>query len=164
MTLFCPIMSKKSQVSFVRPAEPAFLTKFKKDVGFKEGPNVDTKRQELPAPGDNSDDSDKEDEEPQIVVLKEGDLTAEEVKELKLQVKKDEKSDEGAVPPDGKIIFRKPVKRSTEEQSSGLSSFSNKKKKQDEKKAKRDLVAANNTQKQVRNSSLLSFGDEEEEN
>ncbi|XP_069504371.1 uncharacterized protein KIAA1143 homolog [Ambystoma mexicanum] len=156
-------MSKKNQVSYVRPAEPAFLTKFKKDVGFKEGPDVETKRQELPAPGDCSDGSDKEDEEPQIVVLKEGDLTAEEVKELKLKVKGDSKSDDEPISPDGKIMFRKPVKRSSDEQYSGLSTFSNKKKKQEERKKKRDLEAAANTQKQVRNSSLLSFGDEEDD-
>lgn len=36
-------MSKKGNVSWVKPAEPSFLKKFKNDVGFKEGPTVDTK-------------------------------------------------------------------------------------------------------------------------
>lgn len=36
-------MSKKGNVSWVKPAEPSFLKKFKKDVGFKEGPTVETK-------------------------------------------------------------------------------------------------------------------------
>lgn len=36
-------MSKKSNVSWVKPAEPSFLKKFKNDVGFKEGPTVETK-------------------------------------------------------------------------------------------------------------------------
>ena len=36
-------MSKKNAVAFVKPAEPAFLTAFKKRAGFKEGPNVETK-------------------------------------------------------------------------------------------------------------------------
>lgn len=41
---FClDAMSKKGNVSWVKPAEPSFLKKFKEDVGFKEGPTVDTK-------------------------------------------------------------------------------------------------------------------------
>lgn len=35
--------NKASGVAWVKPAEPSFLKKFKNDVGFKEGPNVDTK-------------------------------------------------------------------------------------------------------------------------
>lgn len=34
---------KPSGVSWVKPAEPSFLKKFKNDVGYKEGPTVDTK-------------------------------------------------------------------------------------------------------------------------
>ena len=34
---------KKSDISWVKPTEPSFLKKFKSDVGYKEGPNVDTK-------------------------------------------------------------------------------------------------------------------------
>uniref|UniRef100_A0A674GBH3 KIAA1143 n=1 Tax=Taeniopygia guttata TaxID=59729 RepID=A0A674GBH3_TAEGU len=36
-------MSKRNQVSYVRPAEPAFLSRFKQRVGYREGPTVDTK-------------------------------------------------------------------------------------------------------------------------
>lgn len=38
-------MDKKRSggVSWVKPAEPSFLKKFKTDIGYKEGPNVDTK-------------------------------------------------------------------------------------------------------------------------
>lgn len=36
-------MSKRNQVSYVRPAEPAFLSRFKRRVGYREGPTVDTK-------------------------------------------------------------------------------------------------------------------------
>jgi len=35
--------SKASGVSWVKPAEPSFLKKFKNDIGYKEGANVDTK-------------------------------------------------------------------------------------------------------------------------
>lgn len=43
--LFSPraAMSKRNQVSYVRPAEPAFLARFKERVGYKEGPTVETK-------------------------------------------------------------------------------------------------------------------------
>lgn len=36
-------MSKRNQVSYVRPAEPAFLSRFKRQVGYREGPTVETK-------------------------------------------------------------------------------------------------------------------------
>lgn len=36
-------MSKRNQVSYVRPAEPAFLSRFKERVGYREGPTVETK-------------------------------------------------------------------------------------------------------------------------
>lgn len=35
--------NKVSGVSWVKPSEPSFLKKFKQDVGYKEGPTVDTK-------------------------------------------------------------------------------------------------------------------------
>lgn len=39
--------NKASGVSWVKPAEPSFLKKFKSDVGYKEGPTVDTKVRSL---------------------------------------------------------------------------------------------------------------------
>lgn len=36
-------MSKRNQVSYVQPAEPAFLARFKEQVGYREGPTVETK-------------------------------------------------------------------------------------------------------------------------
>ncbi|XP_029445556.1 uncharacterized protein KIAA1143 homolog [Rhinatrema bivittatum] len=156
-------MSKKNQVAYVRPPEPSFLTQFKKKVGFQEGPTVDTKREELPSTADDSDGSDKEDEQPQVVVLKKGDLTADEVAEIKQKIKEDTKSDPEPAPADGKIVFKKPAKRSSEEKYSGLTASSNKKKKQEEKRASRDIASSQSTPKQVRNSSLLSFDEEEED-
>lgn len=43
LLLFVMNKNKASGVSWVKPAEPSFLKKFKKDVGYKEGPTVDTK-------------------------------------------------------------------------------------------------------------------------
>lgn len=46
LVLFCFFAMNKNKgrgVAWVKPAEPSFLKKFKNDVGYKEGPNVDTK-------------------------------------------------------------------------------------------------------------------------
>uniref|UniRef100_A0A286XQ50 KIAA1143 n=1 Tax=Cavia porcellus TaxID=10141 RepID=A0A286XQ50_CAVPO len=36
-------MSQRNRVSYVQPAEPAFLSRFKERVGYREGPTVETK-------------------------------------------------------------------------------------------------------------------------
>ncbi|XP_074006658.1 uncharacterized protein KIAA1143 homolog [Numenius arquata] len=156
-------MSKRNQVSYVRPAEPAFLSRFKRQVGYREGPTVETKREQLPLADDDSENgSDKEDEQPQVVTLKKGDLTAEEAMKIKQQIKealKSNESDGEPEPADGKIMFRKPAKRSSEK-FLDFNVSSSKKMKQ-AKKAKREETASQSTAKQIKNSSLLSFDDEE---
>nr|XP_013806169.1 PREDICTED: uncharacterized protein KIAA1143 homolog [Apteryx mantelli mantelli] len=76
------------------------------------------KREQLPLPDDDSENGgDKEDEQPQVVTLKKGDLTAEEAMKIKQQIKealKSSESDGEPEPADGKIMFRKPTKRSSE--------------------------------------------------
>ncbi|XP_065154624.1 uncharacterized protein KIAA1143 homolog [Paramisgurnus dabryanus] len=149
-------MSKKGNVSWVKPAEPSFLKKFKKDVGFKEGPTVETKRQEMPQCDGDSGESDKEDEMPQVVVLKKGDLTAEEATKLK----KDEsasKTDEEP-PADGKVVFRKPVKRSSDKFEGITATSSKKKKKSDDAEKKESKSGV-----KVKNNSLLSFGGDDDD-
>lgn len=70
-------MSKRN-VAFIKPDEPSFLKQIKQQIGYKEGPDINTKRQKLQVNSDDDDFSDDLDEEsPQVVVLKEGDLTAE---------------------------------------------------------------------------------------
>ncbi|KAM6102552.1 uncharacterized protein KIAA1143 homolog [Theristicus caerulescens] len=156
-------MSKRNQVSYVRPAEPAFLSRFKRQVGYREGPTVETKREQLPLADDDSENgSDKEDEQPQVVTLKKGDLTAEEAMKIKQQIKdalKSNESDGEPEPADGKIMFRKPAKRSSEK----LLDFnvSSSKKMKEAKKTKREATPPQSTAKQIKNSSLLSFDDEE---
>ncbi|XP_064411039.1 uncharacterized protein KIAA1143 homolog isoform X2 [Latimeria chalumnae] len=142
-------MSKKNQVSYVKPAEPAFLAKFKKDVGYKEGPTVETKRELLPTPTEDSGDSDREDELPQVVVLKEGDLTAEEAMKIKEQIQESSKpaAEEEPAPADGKIVFKKPTKRSADDKFSGLTASSSKKKRDKEKKDRWDSRDTENKQK-----------------
>ncbi|KAH8373982.1 hypothetical protein KR200_006853 [Drosophila serrata] len=84
-------MSKRGNITYVKPQEPSFLAKLKAEIGYKEGPTVDTKRQRLEEDPDRENyDSDedeqrpeREDEQPQVVVLRPGDLSAEEAaKEL----------------------------------------------------------------------------------
>ncbi|KAM9386495.1 uncharacterized protein KIAA1143 homolog [Phaethornis superciliosus] len=156
-------MSKRNQVSYVRPAEPAFLSRFKRQVGYREGPTVETKREQLPLADDDSENgSDNEDEQPQVVALKKGDLTAEEAMKIKKQIKealKSNESDGEPEPADGKIMFRKPSKRSSEKTLDF--NVSSSKKMKEAKKTKREATASQSTAKQIKNSSLLSFDDEE---
>ncbi|XP_040021883.2 uncharacterized protein KIAA1143 homolog [Gasterosteus aculeatus] len=120
--------NKASGVSWVKPAEPSFLKKFKNDVGYKEGPNVDTKRQVMPTLDDDS-GSDREDELPQVVVLKGGDLTAEDLKKIKGATRAGAAEKEDEPPADGKILFKKPAKRSSSDKYQGITASSSKKNK-----------------------------------
>ncbi|KAF4801339.1 hypothetical protein TURU_035507 [Turdus rufiventris] len=62
-------------------------------------------------------------------------------------------------PADGKIMFRKPAKRSSEKCLDF--NVSSSKKMKEAKKTKREATTSQGTAKQVKNSSLLSFDDEE---
>ncbi|XP_050996169.1 uncharacterized protein KIAA1143 homolog [Acomys russatus] len=154
-------MSKRNQVSYVRPAEPAFLSRFKERVGYKEGPTVETKKIQPQLPDEDDNHSDKEDEQPQVVVLKKGDLTAEEAMKIKAEIKAAKADEEEPPPADGRIMYRKPVKRASEEKCSGLTA-SSKKKKTNEDDVKKQNSVRKNSQKQIRNSSLLSFDSDDE--
>uniref|UniRef100_A0A8C0IEI7 KIAA1143 n=1 Tax=Bubo bubo TaxID=30461 RepID=A0A8C0IEI7_BUBBB len=116
-------------------------------------------QEQLPlADGDSENGSDNEDEQPQVVTLKKGDLTAEEAMKIKQQIKEALKSNESE-PADGKIMFRKPAKRSSEK--SLDFNVSSSKKMKEAKKTKREATTPQSTAKQIKNSSLLSFDDEE---
>ncbi|XP_024421951.1 uncharacterized protein KIAA1143 homolog [Desmodus rotundus] len=153
-------MSKRNQVSYVRPAEPAFLARFKERVGYREGPTVETKRIQPQLADEDGDHSDKEDEQPQVVVLKKGDLSAEEVMKIKAEIKA-AKAEEEPSSADGRIMYRKPVKRSPDEKYSGLTASSKKKKTSEDEINKQEPVKKN-SQKQIKNSSLLSFDSDDE--
>ncbi|XP_030605621.1 uncharacterized protein KIAA1143 homolog [Archocentrus centrarchus] len=155
--------NKASGVAWVKPAEPSFLKKFKNDVGFKEGPNVDTKRQVMPTLDDDS-GSDKEDELPQVVVLKSGDLTADEAKKIKGEMRAGGSTEkDGEAPPDGKILFKKPAKRSSSDKFQGISASSSKKKKSNGGDKEKEEEKKEASGRKVKNNSLLSFGGDEEE-
>uniref|UniRef100_A0AAY5K462 DUF4604 domain-containing protein n=1 Tax=Esox lucius TaxID=8010 RepID=A0AAY5K462_ESOLU len=115
-------------------------------------------RLEMPVMDDDS-GSDREDELPQVVVLKKGDLSAEEVTRIKGGTEKEDKP-----PADGKILFKKPTKRSSEK-FQGITASSSKKKKQSSVTSETDEEKTEEKVKlgKVKNKSLLSFGDDEDE-
>uniref|UniRef100_A0A8C5VJT2 DUF4604 domain-containing protein n=1 Tax=Microcebus murinus TaxID=30608 RepID=A0A8C5VJT2_MICMU len=131
----------------------------RKTISYREGPTVETKRIQPQLPDEDGDYSDKEDEQPQVVVVRKADLSAEEVMKIKAEIKA-AKAEEEPAPADGRIMYRKPVKHPSDEKYSGLTA-SSKKKKTSEDEINRDSVKKN-SQKQIKNSSLLSFGNEDE--
>ncbi|KAG7202337.1 hypothetical protein KM043_018666 [Ampulex compressa] len=124
----------------MRCIEPKFLRELKEKAGYKEGPTVDTKREALPE--DSDDERDTAVEQPVVVVLKPGDLTAEEADAFQKQ----KEQEEANAPADlsKRIIFRKGKlnNASTEEVDKPVKKRS--------KKAKREKV-------------VLSFDDENDE-
>ena len=79
-------MASKRNVKYVQQEEPSFLKKFKERVGYKEQANINDKfsdETDNPESESNDNERDIEEEEPVIVVLKQGDLSAEEVSKYK---------------------------------------------------------------------------------
>ncbi|XP_059178791.1 uncharacterized protein KIAA1143 homolog [Physella acuta] len=137
-------------VSYVKNEEPSFIKQFKEKIGHKDEPDVNTKKLSIPN-FDEDDDEDvpeKEEEKPVVVVLKSGDLTAEEAELEKKQI------DEGPARLDEKITFKKPSKRTQD-------TTENTDKEESSKKRKETEVKKTFTAKKTKNSSLLSFGDDE---
>ncbi|XP_067934523.1 uncharacterized protein KIAA1143 homolog isoform X2 [Watersipora subatra] len=132
-------MSKQKRgVQYVQQDEPAFLKRMKLQAGYKEGPTIDTKRSQLPESNSDSED-DTDDEKPQVVVLKPGDLTEAQAKhaEQEAACKPREATNE-------KILFKKPTK--TNENS--------------DKETKKDKKSSGT---KIKNKSLLSFAEEDDE-
>ncbi|CAD6213486.1 GSCOCG00004094001-RA-CDS [Cotesia congregata] len=98
---------KKHNIAYIKPEEPKFIRDLKAQIGFKEGPDVNTKRQEL-SEGEEEDFEDRGEEKPQVVVLSKEHLTAEEADEF--QKKKD--LEEANAPADlsKRIIFNRKAK------------------------------------------------------
>ncbi|KAK3867490.1 hypothetical protein Pcinc_027060 [Petrolisthes cinctipes] len=166
---------KRGNVSFSKPAEPAFLTRFKQQVGYKEDHGLSDKFAKMPEATDD-DVADKEDELPQVVSLRSGDLTHEELESLRKDGKLDdllkgeqkeevqgcrERNDDDP-PPDGKILFRKPEKRATEGSGEGGKKNSKKLKVRAEKSDDNKLIKKDK-KKAAQEIKLLSFNEDEEE-
>lgn len=124
----------------MKPQEPSFLRKLKAEAGYKAADTVETKREVLPHDADELED--KEDEQPLVVVLKSGDLTAEEV----ANIKKEEELAPANL--EERIVFRAPTKSSS-------NAGSKRSRCEEAQSAKRAKVAG------VKNTKLLSFDQED---
>ncbi|EFO89078.1 hypothetical protein CRE_14264 [Caenorhabditis remanei] len=141
----------KANLHFVEQEEPAFIKAMKSKMGYKEPAKLEDKFDEEAGPADFDDDETdlmrmKEEDRPQVVVLnEETDLTKEEmVKELDAK----KKVEEDKLIAEGKITFKKPVKRTTDGDSVDEEA---------EKKKKKS------TPTPTVKKGLLSFGDDDEE-
>ncbi|XP_028392281.1 uncharacterized protein KIAA1143 homolog [Dendronephthya gigantea] len=137
--------AKSRNVKYVQQDEPSFLKKFKERVGYKEQANISDKfSDEVDRLKNESDENEQENEneEPVVVVLKPGDMTAEEVAKFK----EENSSEDCWDSKNDKPIFKKPDKRPTDGKDG----------KKNVKKKKVDIKA-------VKNSKLLSFDEEDDE-
>ncbi|XP_047986377.1 uncharacterized protein KIAA1143 homolog [Leguminivora glycinivorella] len=127
--------NRKRNVNYIKPEDPEFLKIIKRQAGYDD-------RNRKFDPLENAEEDfvdDTESEEPQVVVLKPGDLTAEEAE-----------------------VERKRLEKEAEETKADLSQrviFKPKSKKENDKKEKETSKKKSNQKKQ---SQLLSFNDEEE--
>ncbi|KAI4470802.1 hypothetical protein MML48_1g03707 [Holotrichia oblita] len=146
-------MSKRN-VTYTKPEVPAFLRAIKEQAGYTEGPTVDTKRQKL----DSIEAEDFEDtleEQPTVVVLEPGDLTADEAAEINKQRKEGQFKTHGftdQTPADlsKPIVFRTKSKNRSEDD------------KAESVKSKRGLASQGSKSKKIK-TSLLSFNQKEED-
>jgi len=136
----------KGKVGFSKPPEPKFIRDLKAKVGYKEPVGLDAKMGGGDVDG-LEDREDRDDERPTIVVLKNGDLTEEEVENVKQTLKVDETEKSEEVPSDGRIMFKKPSKREISVKDNDKESEIKSKKKKKSEKAP----------------SLLSFDEDEED-
>ncbi|XP_075163963.1 uncharacterized protein KIAA1143 homolog [Haematobia irritans] len=100
-------MSKRN-IAYIKPQDPSFLAKLKQEIGYKEGPNVETKKQkleDLDANFSDSEEPEREDEKPLVVVLKPGDLTAQEAQAEEKRLAKE--AAEAPADLNQPIVFRK---------------------------------------------------------
>ncbi|EYC37837.1 hypothetical protein Y032_0762g2137 [Ancylostoma ceylanicum] len=143
---------QKSGIAFIEQDDPPFIKEMKKKMGYKEPPKLEDKFQDEEGPADIDDPQSellrmKEEDRPQVVVLDpETDLSREEMNK-ELAAKQKEEDDRKIA--EGKITFKKPVKRPTEADEKEKETIKEKKKRGEEVKQPE--------------SRLLSFGDDEEE-
>lgn len=134
-------MNRKRNVSFIKPEDPEFLKVLKRQAGY------DDKNHKfddlMNAEGDFAEDDDSE--LPQVVVLKEGDLTAEEAEAEKLKIEKEESETKADL--NQRVLFKSKAKPTAD--------TANSKRKQEDKKSKGS--------KAKKSRPVLSFNDEEEE-
>ena len=145
----------KNKLEYVKQQEPKFLREFKSRTNFKEGPTIETKKlkTEVKSTEKDVDEEDREDEKPVVCVLKDGDLTEEEYEQYRKSDREQDGND--ALLSEGKIVFKKPTKRTNEDSFKDSSASSRKKVKEKETKTSKKS-------RKLDSKNLLSFGDEED--
>lgn len=132
-------MNRKRNVQFSRPEDPEFLKVLKKQAGYDDRNHKFDKLEN--AEEDFADD--EESERPQVVVLKEGDLTAEEAELEQKRIEKIESETKADL--SQKVLFK----------SKHSSTYV--------KNTKRKPEDSNTTTSKKKKQPLLSFDDEDEE-
>lgn len=165
-------MSKRN-ITYIKPEVPKFLQRIKEQVGYKEGPTVDTKREALDI-AEPDDFEDSEDEQPTVVVLNSEHLTAEEAAEVKKRL--DQEKEETPADLNERVIFKVPSKNKEKENSASeedkAKSSTEKKFAEDKfsedksekstgEKAKKRSSSEKSDKKTKKQKSLLSFDEEE---
>ncbi|XP_074618054.1 uncharacterized protein KIAA1143 homolog [Acropora palmata] len=141
-------------VSFTKPKTPLFIENFKKKVGYKEAETVETKFEE--ADSSNLDDTELSDEKPTVILG--SNVSETEAEEFLASLKEHEEADNkdadknDSLTQGGKIMFKKPVKRKSSGNEKDMNSADNRKKSKPV-----------STMKGIKNKSLLSFQDDEED-
>ncbi|KAK7066145.1 hypothetical protein SK128_028486 [Halocaridina rubra] len=177
---------KRSNVMYSRPEEPSFLKKFKERVGYKEDGGLSAKFKHLEEPIV-EEYVENDDELPQVVCLKPGDISQEEYDKLrteeniadasseKLVVQGPQLEEEVPDPNDGKILFRKPAKRSSEDgervrdgkkkhrNTEGKRNRDGKRHKSSEEKKDGEEKKHKEKRREKQKKELLSFNQEEED-
>lgn len=156
----------KRSVAYIKPEEPKFLKKLKEQAGYVEGPTINTKvigyvivrdcmqfkrnmfQRESAERPEIEDFEDTVDEQPTVVVLQSGDLTAEEVAEINKQSKKEDQSPADLTKP---IVFKPKLKDKKKDENVEV------------KKSKRIVVTEDNKKSKGIQRSLLSFDRDEDE-
>uniref|UniRef100_A0A0R3RFM8 DUF4604 domain-containing protein n=1 Tax=Elaeophora elaphi TaxID=1147741 RepID=A0A0R3RFM8_9BILA len=145
---------EKSSITAVSQEDPPFIQKIKEKLGYKPPPTIENKFSTTAGEGYIENDLDEDDlsrvnqeDRPQIVILDaEKDLNE---KELEAELEKRRAEEDQQKIKEGKIIFKKPVKRKEQHSEDETA----------EKRSCKEEVKGVTTS----NSRLLSFNDEEED-
>ncbi|KAJ8721510.1 hypothetical protein PYW07_002285 [Mythimna separata] len=134
-------MNRKRNVNYIKPEDPEFLKVLKKQAGY------DDKNHKFDELMNNEEDfvEDEDSEQPQVVVLKEGDLTAEEAETERLRIEKLEAETKADL--SQRVVFKTKAKPSIESATS--------------KRKREDASKINSKQKKSR--PILSFDDDDDD-
>lgn len=151
----------RSKVACAKPADPPFIQKIKEKIGWKAEPTIESKREQLPDNDSDPEFDEPDEEKPTVVVLKAGDLNAEEADEAQKEADLNDRTP-------GRYKYRKPTGKSGES-AIKLSSVKRSSSADREEDAKRKQGSEAAEEKEIKNRpatatrNLLSFGDDEDE-